>query len=140
MSRDWVRRHQLAVFFVLAYAITWSAQLSAYSFARREGVSLTNEANTSHVMDLLGGEIRPGLTPFLLLFMFAFGPTVAGIVVTALVGGRAGLVDLWRRVSRVRVPGRWVAIVLLLPVALALISLGLAFVLGGIVMLIVERP
>lgn len=128
----WVSRHQLAVFFVLAYAITWSAQLLGYLFARREGVALNNEANTAHFLDLFRGDVHPGLTPYLLLFSFAFGPTVASVVVTALVGGRPGLADLWHRVTLVRVAPRWVAIVLLLPVLLALVSLAAAFLINGL--------
>lgn len=132
MSREWVTRHQVAVFFVLAYAISWAAQLPAYLFARREGVALTNEANTAHFLALFRGEPHPGLTPYLLAFSFAFGPSVAGIVVTALVGGRAGLADLWRRVTLIRVGPRWIAIVVLLPLLLAAVSLALAFLANGL--------
>lgn len=132
MDREWLRRHELAVFFALAYAITWSTQIPAYLFAHAEGVRLSNEANTEHFVALLRGEGHPGLTPYLLLFMFTFGPSVAGVIVTALVGGRAGLAELWGRVTRVRVAERWVAVVVLLPVAIALASLVLAFVVGGL--------
>ena len=131
MDRVWLQRHQLMVFFVLAYAITWAAQIPAYLYAYRENVKLSNEANTQHFLDLLRGEGHAGLTPYLLLFMFAFGPSVAGVIVTALVGGRAGLAELWGRVVRVGVAKKWIVVVLLLPVALAVTSLGLAFVVGG---------
>ncbi|WP_122261780.1 CPBP family intramembrane glutamic endopeptidase [Ornithinimicrobium cerasi] len=131
MARTWVVRHQLVVFFLLAYVISWTAQLPGYLFARREGVTLSNEANTAHFLDLAGGELHPGLAPYLFLFSFAFGPTLAGVVVTGLVGGREGLRDLWRRVTTVRVAPRWVVIVLLLPVALALVSLAVAFLANG---------
>jgi len=131
LGREWLRKHQLVVFFILAYAITWSVQIPAYLFADREDVKLSNEANTEHFLALLRGEAVPGLAPYLLLFMFTFGPSVAGVIVTGLVGGRAGLAELWGRVIRVGVGRRWVAIVLILPVALALSSLVLAFVLGG---------
>lgn len=132
MGRAWVRRHQLAVFFVLAYAISWAAQVPGYLFARREGAALSNEANTAHFLDLFQGDLHPGLTPYLLLFSFAFGPTVAGIIVTAVVAGRAGLADLWRRVTLVRVAPRWIATVLLLPVLLAAVSLAAAFLINGL--------
>lgn len=132
MDRAWVRRHQLAVFFLLAYAISWAAQMPGYLFARREGVQLNNEANTAHILDLLRGDLHPGLTPYLLLFSFAFGPTVAGLIVTAVVSGRAGLADLWRRLTLVRVSPRWIAIVMLLPILLALVSLAAAFLLNGL--------
>lgn len=131
MDREWLRRHQLAVFFILAYAITWSVQIPAYLFAYRENVKLSNEANTEHFLDLVSGRGHPGLAPYLLLFMFTFGPSLAGVIVTALVGGRAGLSELWSRVTRVGVAGRWVVIILLLPVALSFASLALAFLIGG---------
>lgn len=131
MNREWLRQHQLGVFFLLAYAITWSVQIPAYLAAHRHGVRLSNEANLLHFLDLLNGQLPQGLAPYLLLFTFTFGPSVAGIVVTGLVGGRAGLMELWGRVIRVRVPGRWALIVLLLPIALALTSLALAYVIGG---------
>jgi len=131
VNREWIRRHQLMVFFILAYAITWSVQIPAYLFAYREDLRLSNEANTEHFLDLLPGEGAPGLTPYLLLFMFTFGPSVAGVIVTALVGGRAGLAELWSRVARVRVGPRWIVIVVLLPVALAVTALALAFAVGG---------
>jgi membrane protease YdiL (CAAX protease family) len=131
MDREWVLRNQLIVFFILAYAITWAVQIPAYLFAYREDVKFSNEANTEHFLALLRGEGHPGLAPYLLLFMFTFGPSVAGVIVTALVGGRAGLAELWSRVSHVGVGRRWIAIILLLPIALALSSLGVAFVLGG---------
>lgn len=59
MNSEWLRRHQIAVFFVLAYSLTWSVQIPAYLLAHREGVTLGNEANLQHVLDLLGGEGHP---------------------------------------------------------------------------------
>jgi len=131
MMRDWIHKHQLAVFFVLAYAITWAAQIPAYLYATSHGLKLGNEPNTQHLVDLLGGTGQPGFTPYLLLFSFAFGPTIAGVIVTGVVGGRAALAELGSRLVRFRVGLRWVVIVLALPVALALGSLALAFVING---------
>ena len=51
LDRAWLQRHQLMVFFVLAYAITWAAQIPAYLYAYRENVKLSNEADTQHVLD-----------------------------------------------------------------------------------------
>lgn len=130
-ARERLGRHQLAVFFLLAYVISWSAQIPAYVVANARGVRLSNEANTQHFLDLLAGRGNPAVAPFLLAFMFAFGPSVAGVIITALVGGRAGLADLWSRLTRVRVGGVWIAVVLLLPLALAAASLALAFAVNG---------
>ena len=122
---------QLPIFFLLAFAITWSAQIPAYTYAHDHGSRLTNEENLLHVVDLLQGELDLVLASYLLLFMFSFGPTLAGIIVTGLFKGRAGLADLFTRTTRVRVAPRWLLIVLLLPVALSVVSLALAFLASG---------
>jgi membrane protease YdiL (CAAX protease family) len=130
--RQKLARFQLPIFFLLAYAITWSAQIPAYSYAHNNGYTLTNEQNLLHLLNLFRGDLDPGLTPFLLIAIFAFGPTLAGILVTGVFQGREGLRDLWRRMTRVRVGGRWILIVLLLPLALALLTLAVTFLAGGL--------
>ena len=132
MLRQKLARFQLPIFFLLAYVITWSAQIPAYLYAHNHGYTLTNEQNTLHLINLFRGELDPGLTPYLLIAIFAFGPSVAGVVVTGIFYGRAGLRDLWSRVTRARVDSRWILIVLLLPVALALITLAVTFLAGGL--------
>jgi uncharacterized protein len=122
---------QLPIFFLLAFAVTWSAQIPAYTYAHNQGSTLTNEENLLHLLDLVQGELDPGLAAYLFLFMFSFGPTLAGIIVTGLFKGRAGLGDLLARTTRVRVARRWLLVVLLLPVALSAVSLALAFFASG---------
>ena len=75
-------RFQVPIFFVLAYAITWSAQVPAYIYAHDHGHQLTNEQNLLHLRTLFRGELDPGLAPYLFFAIFAFGPTLAGIIVT----------------------------------------------------------
>lgn len=125
-------RLQLPLFFVLAFAITWGAQIPALLLAHGRGQSLTNEANAQRLASLLRGEPGPGVTAALLFAVFNFGPSVAGIVVTGLFHGRAGLRELLRRAVRVRIPGRWVLVVALLPVALSVASLLVGWLLGGV--------
>lgn len=80
-----VRRHPLASYVVLAYALSWAWWLPL----------------------ALGGEVtRPGQgwpthVPGLL------GPALAAILVTGLADGRSGLADLWSRVTRWRVGRVW---------------------------------
>jgi uncharacterized protein len=65
------------------------------------------------------------LFPLVLAALFA-GPSVAGLIMTALVGGRAGLRDLLTRLLRWRVAGRWWAAALLTgPVLVAAVIFGL---------------
>ena len=132
MARSTLARYQLPAFFALAFAITWPIHIAAYTFAHNRGLDLSNEGNVLALGRLLRGDLEPGHAPILLLYMFSFGPTVAGLLVTALVGGRAGLADLLRRAAKVRIPPAWIARILLLPLALAAAAVPLGLVMGGL--------
>jgi membrane protease YdiL (CAAX protease family) len=74
----------LAVYFVLAFAITWGWEVPVFS-----------------------GLVPPG--PWSLL-----GPSVAGIVTAAAAGGRAGILQLLKRIVAWRAGWQWYAVALLL--------------------------
>lgn len=57
--------------------------------------------------------------------LLVFGPTIAGVIVTAVVYGKAGLRDLLQRALRWRVSIVWWAIALFLPGLLTLVSIGI---------------
>lgn len=126
-----LRRLQLPLFFVLAYAITWTIQVPAYLFAAERGRTLSNEANVGHFFSLLRGDTDPLFAGVFLLFSFSFGPSLAGVIVIALVQGRAGLRELGRRLLRVRIPGRWMLAIALIPIGISLAAVALGFVMGG---------
>jgi uncharacterized protein len=65
------------------------------------------------------------------LFLGAFGPMVAAVVITAQEGGRAGLRTLLSRIVRWRVAPIWYGAVLLGPIALQLLAIALYVLLGG---------
>ncbi|MFJ5695108.1 CPBP family intramembrane glutamic endopeptidase [Arthrobacter sp. NPDC093125] len=131
MASSTIRKVQLPLFFVLAYAITWAVQVPAYLFVAVRGESLTNEVNLLHFLDLFRGVLDPEFAVVFLLVSFSFGPTLAGLIVIALTRGTAGLRELAYRLTKVRIPWHWVAAILLIPVLLAIASLAVAFVLGG---------
>ncbi|MBN9149842.1 MAG: CPBP family intramembrane metalloprotease [Micrococcales bacterium] len=131
MVRDRLARIQLPLFFVLAYAITWSAQITTYLYADAHGIQISNEDNLAHFQALLAGRLDAGFTPYLLLFHLGFGPSVAGILVVALVRGRAGLGELFRRVIKVRVPLRWVLVIVAIPLVWSAVALGLGYLASG---------
>jgi CAAX protease family protein len=64
-------------------------------------------------------------------FPALFGPALAALIVAAITDGRAGLRDLLSRLIRWRVGGRWYAVALGLPMALALTAAGLHLLLGA---------
>lgn len=125
-------KYQLPIFFLLSFAITWIAQITAYLFAYKTDYGLTNEANVIHLMSLFQGRIDTSFLPYFLLFTFAFGPTVAGIIVTALFKGKKGLQELFKQLVRFNIPNKWYVYAILIPIGICLISLALGFVMTGL--------
>ncbi len=124
-------RFQLPIFFFLAFAITWSAQITTYLYAAKNNIKITNEENLFHIGDFLSGNMSSGFAPYFLLFTFSFGPTLAGIIVTALFKGKSGLANLWNRLTKVRIPIRWMLLILAIPLVWNLIALCIGFVADG---------
>jgi uncharacterized protein len=89
-----IKRHPLGTFFGLAFALTWPA------------MALWLRG---------GGEDIP---------WFTFGPMLAALIVTALVGGGASLKTLLRRQVQWRVGLGWYAVAIGLPIALELATVG----------------
>jgi membrane protease YdiL (CAAX protease family) len=95
-----VRAHQLIVFFVLAYVLSWWGAI-LYAF--------------NH-------DLAPNAS---------FGPFLAALVVLAITRGKAGVMELLRRMVRWRVAPGWYAVALLLPVAITVVATGLNVLLGA---------
>lgn len=85
------RRHPVAVFFALAWAISWvwwaPMILAEHDLA---------DVPSSRYLHLVG----------------ALGPALAALIVTALCSGRVGLLDLFRRMTRWQVGIQWYAVAL----------------------------
>lgn len=109
--RSFVRRHPVATYYVVAIAISWAAILAIVGpteFFRLNG--------TSSLFPLAG-------------IASLLGPSIAGLGLTAIVGGRAGIRDLASRLWRWDVGGRWYAVALLTaPLVMIAISLALSLV------------
>jgi len=107
---SFVKRHALPLYFVLAYAIAWGGILMAVGPGNIPGA---------------GEQIERGFM-WVFLAMLA-GPSIAGVVMTALADGRVGLHDLAARLRRWRVPLRWYGAALLTaPLLLAVIMTALS--------------
>src|SRR5215203_911975 len=96
--RAFLKRHPVLAYYLLVFTISWGGILFAVGVGPG-GLPATKEQ----------AEI---LFPFVLLALFA-GPSVAGIALTGLVYGRAGLRNLLTRMTRWRVGARWYAVALL---------------------------
>jgi CAAX amino terminal protease family. len=104
-----VHQYPVVVFFLIAYAFSWTI-----------GGLL--------IADYQGALSVPGA----LHYVSAFGPMVAAIVVTALISGRPGLLDLWRRGMRADVGWRWWLIGVGTPVALGVAAIVVFWLSNGV--------
>jgi hypothetical protein len=107
-------------YFVLTYVITLLTWGTMVVF-RIPGASAASAA----------GPVSPfGL---LLLFLGGFAPSIAGLIMTWRVAGRAGLRDLWKRASQIHFAGKWYLAILALPLLALIVRVAVQLARGGTV-------
>ena len=97
----WIERHQLAVFWITTFGLTWASWIPA----ARQGT----QALTTGPLGIVG----------------VFVPSVVALILTALTAGTDGLRDLLRQLLRWRVAPRWYLFVLGMPALMALAGIAL---------------
>src|SRR5918993_3451153 len=95
--KTFIKKHPLLSFYALAFAITWGGLI----------VAVGGPSEILGTPELLGTRFA------LVMLAWLAGPSVASILMTGLIHGRAGLRDLLTRVTRWRVGARWYAVALL---------------------------
>lgn len=109
--QSFVTRRPMLTYFALAFAISWAGGLFVLGPSRIP--------TTVEILMTIG--------PIMYVAMLA-GPSVAGLLMTSLVSGRAGLRELLARLTTWRVGGRWYAVALLAPPLMVIaVSLALSF-------------
>jgi membrane protease YdiL (CAAX protease family) len=96
-GQPFIKRHPVSCFYVLAFLIGWGGIVLAIGV--NGGLPRTPDEFSQQV-----GSLIPAM--FL-------GPSLAGLLMTALVSGKAGFVELFARLRKWRVGGRWFAVALL---------------------------
>jgi uncharacterized protein len=104
-------RFPLVSYFLLAYLISWGLSL----FAARGLLPF----------------VVPPLLGTLAGFLYHFGPSLAGIILTAVEAGKTGVRAMVRQLGRLRVGIGWYLVIILYPFALHLAAAGLNAALGG---------
>jgi hypothetical protein len=108
--KAFIIRHPVRTYFVLAFAVSWAGVLFVVGPG---GLPTTIERLMT-------------IGPAVYVAMLA-GPSVAGLLMTALVSGRAGLREVLARLLTWRVGGRWYAVALLTaPLLVMTVSLALS--------------
>jgi membrane protease YdiL (CAAX protease family) len=95
--RDFVKRHAVPTYYAVAFAISWGVLVLIIS--GQGGVPRTPDAFARQVSFAIPAMLG--------------GPAIAGILMTALVSGKAGFGELFSRLHRWRVGARWYAVALL---------------------------
>jgi uncharacterized protein len=93
-----IKRHPLLSYFALAFALSWGVVLIVIVVGHGSILATKEQFET----------LIPFVGPAMLL-----GPSVAGILLTGLLYGKAGFRDLLARMTRWRVGARWYAVALL---------------------------
>lgn len=91
-----IKKHAVLIYFALTFAISWGGIL----FVLGPNVTPAKEGEIEMLMPLM-------------YCLFIAGPCIAGILMTMLVNGRAGLRDFLSRLFKWRVNVRWYAVALL---------------------------
>ena len=86
-----IRRQPTATYFLLTFALSWSGALAVAS------------------PYLLRNEEVPKFTGLLMFPAMLTGPSIAGILLTAITEGASGVTELFRKMLHIRVPGHWYA-------------------------------
>ena len=94
--KTFIKRHPVPTYFALTFAISWGGFVLVVGPSGFPGAPEQFET----------------LLPFVAWAMLA-GPSVAGILLTSLVSGKAGLCELLSRLFRWRVGALWYAVALL---------------------------
>lgn len=105
---DWIRRRPVASYFLMVFLIAWGGSIFGVGAKFLDGVEL---------------ELNDGLP--IVVFMLG-APSLGGLAWTYICDGRQGLRDLFSRMKKWRVPGRWYATLLIFPVLILIVLIPLS--------------
>jgi membrane protease YdiL (CAAX protease family) len=95
-TKTFVERHPLLTYFFLAYSIAWCGALL---------VAGAKSFDISHIQPLDIG---------MMYLLMLLGPSVSGLLLTAILDGRSGLANLFARIRKWQVEAVWYSLALLL--------------------------
>lgn len=109
-EQSFVKRHSVVIYFVLAFAISWTSVYAVIGekFWARSVLELSD----------LG----------VMAFAMLNGPFIAGLLMTYLGDGKLGLKKLFHKMTKYNVAGRWYLPILIFPTLLLVVSVLLSII------------
>lgn len=126
--RPVVKRFSVPLFFILAYAFSWTCWFFT-DMVLANYVDVLEGAESILLVSEIPLAYRIGVLPALL--MSTFGPAISAIIMTAIISGKAGLREFFDRIVKWRVGIQFYLAVTLLPLALHFLPYGVGYLLGG---------
>jgi len=103
-EQSFVKRHSLVIYFVLAFAIAWIGSFVSAGPEFLAGEALESSDSGPMASAMLGA------------------PSIAGLLMTYLAEGKAELEELFAKMTKYKVAGRWYLPLLIFPALLLLVS------------------
>jgi membrane protease YdiL (CAAX protease family) len=103
-EQSFVKRHSLIIYFVLAFLISW---IGVYAVIGQK---------------FWAGSVIEFSDLGVMAFAMLNGPFLAGLLMTILVDGKLGLKDLFAKMTKYKVAGRWYLSVLIFPSLLLVVA------------------
>ena len=126
-----IKNYPLTSFFILAFTITWTLQLTGIVLASQQSMVLSNETNFLYFTDFLKMKLPPAQLLAYGLFTLGMGPLISAILVTSITEGKSGLKNLWQQCTKWNVGIKWYLIALGLPILLSVVSVGIGWLASG---------
>ena len=123
------KRDAFWLYLGLSLSLTWLCWIPALIIAEQQGYTLPTMANRITFGGFVNQQHRLLSTVFNL---GAYGPLIAGVIVTTLEQGTSGLVDLLKRTIKWRIAPHWYVKVLLITLAMPVVPFLLASVWGSV--------
>ena len=123
-------KYSLTTYLLLASGITWLCWIPSMVISSQQGYILPN-------FDTYAALFKSGFTDtrhLLLAILFQFGvygPLIGGLVATRMDGGKQGLTDLWSRIIKWNIGGRWYLTALAITFLITGIPVGIFALAGG---------
>ena len=113
-------KYSLIVYLLLANGITWLGWIPGLIIGAKQGYIMPN-FDTYTTLWETGFTNSQHMFLGIVFQLGVYGPLFGGLVATWMDGGREGIANLWQRITRWRINGRWY-----------LIALGITFLVAGL--------